>query len=169
MRIDSAEATHRLPPAEPVRTELPHTVLRLPEIAFESSASPAGQIPAPQSADAENDRLKIICVAAALVLLAVLFFSTAEQAPNRPPEPLPATPLVPAATSPELQTAPPWQSPVVSVPPAPETASHGNQADPPAYRTADRSAASGDRYSQPNVRFEGSIEKQTPDIHHERP
>lgn len=167
VRIDSAEVTHRPPSAEPIRAELPNMVLRLPEIPAELPVATASEVVAPPSA--ENDRLKIVCVAAAIVLLAVLFFSSAEQPANRPLDPLSPTPLAPATTSPEMQTAPPWQAPVVSVPPAPDLSSQSGNADRPAYRTADRSVAPGDAPSRPSVRFEGSIEKQPLEFHHERP
>jgi hypothetical protein len=167
LRIDSAGMKPARPPAERAKVEMPNVVLRLPEIRSESDTEPqhkpANQLPG------TKDRLKIIGVAAALVLLAVLLFSSAEQPAKRPLDPLTPTPLAPAAASPDQQCAPPWQSPVVALPAVSEPSNATSIAEQPAYRTADRSAGSGDRYQQPSVRFEGSIEKQTPDIRHERP
>jgi hypothetical protein len=167
LRIDSAVAKKSAPVPEPVKVELPNVVLRLPEIRTDAHVEP--RIEALKEQPGARDRLKIIGVAAALVLLAVLLFSSAEQPANRPIEPLSPTPLAPAAASPAQQYAPSWQSPVVSLPPVSEPSGAPGVADRPSYRTADRSNAQEGRYDQPSVRFHGSIEKQTPDIHHERP
>lgn len=167
LRIDPAAEKSTRSASETVTAELPNVVLRIPEIVASAPAEPRPESSSSQSETV--DRLKILGVAAALVLLAVLLFSSAEQSGNRRVEPLSPTPLAPAAASPDQQYAPPWQAPVVAAPPVPTTPNAPSGADPPVYRTAERLDSGVDRYERPRVRFEGSIEKQTPEIRHERP
>jgi hypothetical protein len=172
VRVDPPAEATTPQVAAAARNESPLVVLRLPEIAPAPVTIPFKSVAQPAAAP-KNEQFKLIAVAGGLVLLAAALFSGGAKRPATPIEPANPPALTPPAASPSDGQAPPWQGPVVSLPPIGE---QPVREEYPSYRTADRTTTLGEAArrdsaleTRPSVRFEGSIEKQTPDFRYERP
>ena len=200
-QIDEAVDQHE-PPTPHVRsthrysTELPFVVLRLPEVRPIVALAEPTRIVMPLKA--KKERVTLIAVATALVLLAALLFSgNGKKQASNPQDNLNAAPAWQTSGTPVHQPLPAWKEPIVALPPIdqmapitpnqfadgpyrmpptnaqayPETSS---PARPPAdrfpnYRTADRGASWSEQarpeapaLAPPDVRFDGTIEKNNP-------